>query len=146
MPPKKPSFPSRPCPKCGKPIHIKSKKHDECGWTLNGTAAPSIAAQTPGVNKSVAVREILEKNPKTPVSEVVSTLAAQGIKISGNYVYMLKSKMKAKKRVEKRQKAMAVSAKTEIANPLDLIREVKQLAARAGGLRALKELVDVLAE
>jgi hypothetical protein len=84
--------------------------------------------------------------PKTPVKDIVSALAAQGIKISGNYVYMLKSKMKAKRRVEKRQKGMAVTAGAEIASPLDLIREVKQLAARAGGLRALKELVDVLAE
>ena len=34
------------------------------------------------VNKSSAVREILEKNSKTPVKEVVSTLAAKGIKVS----------------------------------------------------------------
>jgi hypothetical protein len=108
--------------------------------------AARVARQASEVNKSDAVRATLDKNPKTPVKEVVSGLAAQGIKISGNYVYMLKSKMKAKERVEKRQKAMAVTAGAEVANPLDLIREVKQLAARAGGLRALKELVDVLAE
>jgi hypothetical protein len=145
MPPKKPTFPSRPCPKCGKPIHIKSKKHDECGWRLEGSATPTQNAKSE-VNKSDAVRAILDKNSKTPVKEVVSALAAQGVKVSANYVYMLKSKMKAKRRVEKRQKAMAVTAGAAIANPLDLIREVKQLAARAGGLRALKELVDVLAE
>ncbi len=146
MPAKKPTFPSRPCPKCGKPIHIKSKKHDECGWRLGaGDAAPA-AGQPPEVNKSVAVRDLLEKNPKTPVKEVVSALAGQGVKVSANYVYMLKSKMKTKKRVEKRQKALAVTAGAKTANPLDLIREVKQLAVRAGGLRALKDLVDVLAE
>jgi hypothetical protein len=80
------------------------------------------------------------------VKEIVSALAAQGVKVSANYVYTLKSKMKAKKRVEKRQKAMAVGANTPIADPLELIRAVKQLAARAGGLGNLKQLVDVLAE
>src|SRR5262249_42369394 len=98
------------------------------------------------VNKSDAVREILKKNPKTPVKEIVSTLAAQGIRISGNYVYMLKSKMKARKRVEKRKKAMAAGAGTQIADPLELIRQVKQRAERAGGIQTLKRLVDVLAE
>jgi hypothetical protein len=39
---KKPSFPSRPCPKCGQPIHIKSSKHEACGWT----AASGVAAKT----------------------------------------------------------------------------------------------------
>src|SRR5438477_6541494 len=105
MPPKKPSFPSRPCPKCGKPIHIKSKNHDECGSHLEaGDAAPA-AGQAPEVNKSVAVKAVLAKNPKTPVKEVVSALAAQGVKVSNNYVYMLKSKMKDRRRAEKRQRA-----------------------------------------
>src|ERR1700757_1728789 len=98
------------------------------------------------VNKSAAVREILDKNPKTPVKEVVSTLAGQGIKISENYVYMLKSKAKDKRRKIKRQKAMAASNSTGSADPVKLIRDIKQLADKAGGLRKLKEVVDVLAE
>src|SRR3954447_2818295 len=87
MPQQKPNFPSRPCPKCGKPIHIKSKKHDECGWQMEAGDATPAAAQGPEVNKSVAVKEVLNKNPKTPVKEVVSALAAQGVKVSDNYVY-----------------------------------------------------------
>jgi endogenous inhibitor of DNA gyrase (YacG/DUF329 family) len=35
---KKLTFPNRPCPKCGKPIHIKTKKHEACGWGMNGQA------------------------------------------------------------------------------------------------------------
>ena len=71
-------------------------------------------AETPqksnaNVDKSTAVREIFAKNPKTPVSEVVSTLAAQGVKVSNAYVYALKSKVHAKKRKEKREKAVATS-------------------------------------
>jgi hypothetical protein len=143
---KKPAFPSKPCPKCGKPIHARSKKHEECGWTSDATAAPSQNGAAKGeVNKSAAAREILRKNPKTPVKEVVATLAGQGIKISENYVYMLKSKVKARKRKDRRVKAMAVTASAPV-NPVELVREVKDLAARAGGMRTLKQLVDVLAE
>jgi hypothetical protein len=141
---KKPAFPSKSCPKCGKLIHTRSKSHAECGWVMDGSAQHN-GAQKPGVSKSDAVREILNKDPKTPVKEVVSTLAAQGMKISDNYVYMLKSKLKARKRKEKREKAMAVTARVPV-NPVDLVRDVKALALRAGGLRTLKQLVDVLAE
>jgi len=140
---KKLTFPNRPCPKCGKPIHIKTKKHEACGWTMNGRAA--IPQKADG-NKSAAVREIFVTNPKTPVKEVVSTLAAQGIKVSYTYVYALKSKGKAKKRKEKREKAMASSTSMGVLDPVDLIRQVKELALRTGGLRNLRQLVDVLVE
>jgi len=140
---KKLTFPNRSCPQCGKPIHIKTKKHEECGWAMNGRAA---TPQKSDVNKSVAVREILQKNPKTPVKEVISTLAAQGIKVSNTYVYALKSKRKAKKRREKRERVVATSNSLGVLDPVDLIREVKNLALRTGGLRNLRQLVDVLAE
>jgi hypothetical protein len=140
---KKLNFPNRPCPKCGKPIHIKTKRHEECGWIMNGRA---VIPQKSDVNKSAAVKEILAKNPKTKVSEVVSTLAARGIKVSDTYVYALKSKGKAKKRKEKREKAVATSNSLGVLDPVDLIREVKNLALRTGGLRNLKQLVEVLAE
>src|SRR5208282_4047977 len=98
------------------------------------------------VNKSVAVKEILAKNPKAKVSEVISALAAQGVKVSYTYVYALKSKGKAKKRKEKREKAVATSNGLGVLDPVDLIREVKSLALRTGGLRNLRQLVDVLGE
>ena len=60
-------------------------------------------------------------------------------------LYALKSKVKAKKRKEKRQKAVATSNSLGVLDPVDLIREVKMLALRAGGLPHLKQLVDVLA-
>jgi len=140
---KKTTFPNRACPKCGKPIPIRTKKHEACGWTMNGTPA---TPQKTDVNKSAAVRAIFAKNPKTKVSEVVSTLAAQGIKVSSAYVYAVKSKGKAKKRKEKRQKVVATSKSIGVADPIDLIREVKSLALRTGGFRQLKQLVDVLGE
>jgi hypothetical protein len=140
---KKPTFPNRPCPNCAAPIHIKSKKHEKCGWGMNGAVG---TPQKSDVNKSAAVKEVFAKNPKAKVSEVVSTLAAQGIKVSDTYVYALKSKAKAKKRKEKREKAVATSNSMGVLDPVDLIREVKNLALRTGGLRNLRQLVEVLVE
>jgi hypothetical protein len=38
----KPNFPSKPCPKCGQSIHARSKKHEACGWVMDGqTVAPA---------------------------------------------------------------------------------------------------------
>jgi hypothetical protein len=46
---KKPGFPSRPCPKCGKPIHIKSKKHEACGWGMESNVeTPTAVIEQPG--------------------------------------------------------------------------------------------------
>ena len=36
---KKPNFPSKPCPKCSKPIHARSQSHEACGWVMDGKAA-----------------------------------------------------------------------------------------------------------
>ena len=98
------------------------------------------------VDKSAAVREILAKDPNTPAKEIIATLGKQGIKISEAYVYMLKRKVKLKGRKEKREKAVAASSSAGLANPVELIQGIKVLAARAGGMRTLKKLVDLLAE
>lgn len=98
------------------------------------------------VNKSQLVRDILTKNSKTPVKEIVATLAGQGIKVSSNHVYLIKSKMGMKRRQIKRAKAVAASTDAGIVNPVELVREVKKLAERAGGMKHLKELVEILGE
>src|SRR5579871_4272433 len=98
------------------------------------------------VDKSAAVREILEKDPKTPAKEIIATLGQKGIKISEAYVYMLKGKAKAKGHKEKREKAVAASKSAGLADPVELISGIKALAAKAGGMRTLKKLVDLLAE
>jgi hypothetical protein len=105
-----------------------------------------MARQKSEVNKSQAIRDILEQDPKTRVKDIVSTLAQQGVKVSDTYVYMIKGKTKAKKRKEKRQRAIAASNSSGIANPVELILGVRKLAGEAGGIRHLKQLVDILAE
>jgi hypothetical protein len=98
------------------------------------------------VNKSAAVREILATNPNMPTSDVLAALKQRGIKAHPNLVYLIKSKTRAKRRKQKREKALANGQQLGIANPVDLILEVRRLSEKAGGLKHLKELVDVLAE
>lgn len=99
-----------------------------------------------GVNKSAEIRAILEKNPKTPAKEITASLAGKGIKVSQNLIYFIKAKMGAKRRKAKRLKAAAAGKNAGMANPVQLVLKVRSLAAEAGGIRNLKQLVDVLAE
>jgi arginine repressor len=105
-----------------------------------------MANQNSEVNKSQAIRDILEKNPKMPNKEIVATLAQQGIKVSDTYVYMIKGKAHTRKQKAKRQKAIQAGNESGVVNPVELIVGVRQLAAAAGGIRKLKQLVDILAE
>ena len=96
--------------------------------------------------KSSAIRELLEQNPKMPVKDIVSTLAGRGIKVNSNLVYLLRSKMHFKRRRQKRRAAVQAGRNSGVANPVALVLKVRQLAAEAGGMRHLKQLVDVLSE
>ena len=60
-----------------------------------------MAKQKSEVNKSALVREVSETNPLTPLKEITSTLAKQGVKVSDNLIYSLKSQMKNKKQKAK---------------------------------------------
>src|SRR5262249_20057266 len=106
----------------------------------------AVAKASEGVSKSAAIREILAEDMNTPTKEVIATLKQQGIKIHPNLVYLMKSQMKARRRKQNRKKALANGQQLGIANPVDLILEVRRLSDKAGGIRHLKKLVDVLAE
>ncbi len=99
-------------------------------------------------NKSQAVRDYLHANPDAKAREVVEALAQKGMKVAANLVYFLKGKSAAKKQ---RKARVVNAAKTATSggvtsDPLTLIREVKTLAAKHGGMARLKELVDALAD
>jgi hypothetical protein len=97
-----------------------------------------------GVNKSAAIREILAKDLKTPTKEIIAILGQQGVKVKPHLVYLMKSQLKAKRRKQKREMALANGRQLGIANPVELIQEVRRLSERAGGIKHLKKLVDVL--
>jgi hypothetical protein len=105
-----------------------------------------MAKKKNGVNKSDAIRQMLAEHPEAKSPEIVSLLAKKGIKVSANLVYFVKARSRARKRKVRRQKAVAASRNAGIANPIELILDVRRLAEKAGGLRQLKQLVDILAE
>lgn len=97
------------------------------------------------VNKSAAIRAILEQDMKTPVKDVVAQLAAKNIDVKEPAVYMVRRQMKLKKRKAARAKSTLEKAASS-PTAIDLILKVKTLASQAGGLNNLKELVDALAQ
>jgi hypothetical protein len=99
------------------------------------------------MTKADAIRSYLASNPAAKTREVVDTLAAQGIKVSANHVYLIKSKGQAKVRRAKRAQVQAVAAaRPGITNPAEAVNQVKMLAHQLGGLSSLKALVDALAD
>lgn len=99
-----------------------------------------------GINKSAAVRDILATDPNTPVRDIVHMLKQRGIKIHPNLVYLIKSKERAMRHKQKRERLLQDGSQLGIADPVELILETRRLAEKAGGIRQLKQLVDALAE
>ena len=107
-------------------------------------------AKTKGT-KSQSIREFFTANPKAKAKEVVEALGKTGVKVNEGLVYAVKGGLKERKRRKKRvaKAAMAAhSAGTAVSKPdaLTMIREVKALAAKAGGYTKLVDLVMALAE
>jgi hypothetical protein len=98
------------------------------------------------INKAQAIRDYFGQNPKATNKEVMEGLGQKGIKVSYNQVYFIKMKGKAKKRKANRAKAVGASKLLGVANPVELILQVRHLASSAGGIKHLKLLVDALAE
>ena len=117
-----------------------------CTIDRNQELTGNITMARKKTNKSQAIRDMIAANPKAKSSEIVTLLADKGIKVSSTLVYAINAKGKAKKRKQKREKVMAAGQGMVSGDPLELIRGVKALAAKAGGIRHLKELVDLLAD
>jgi hypothetical protein len=96
-------------------------------------------------NRSQAIRDLLTAKPELTVKEVLTALADKGHKVTANLVYFIKGKMKAKTQRRKRV-VRAARASTANGDPVALIRDVKALAGRTGGIGKLKELVEALAQ
>jgi hypothetical protein len=96
--------------------------------------------------KSAAVRELLVQQPHASVKDIVALLASRGIPVNPNLVYLIKSKLKAQRRRQVRRQAVEAGRNAGLADPVELVRRVKDLAKAAGGIHSLRQLVDVLAE
>jgi hypothetical protein len=168
--PKKPNFPSKLCPKCGKYIHAKAKSHPECGWTMAATpvAAPQpkhSPAATNGeklgkaatngekLSKMEAVRRVLREHGKDtmPVAIQDHLKKQYSIKMEAGVISNYKSNILKERKKMGRPKGTTVAgpkaapsvATTEIT--LEDIRAVKHLADRLGAEK-VKELAGVLAK
>ena len=99
-----------------------------------------------GINKSALIREILGKNPGMKVSEVVAHLAQQKITVTPALVYLIKSKGIRRAKKAKRKLVLEATKTAGFINPVQLIVEVRALAEKAGGMKHLKQLIELLAQ
>jgi len=98
-------------------------------------------------NLSQAVRDYLKANRKAKAKEVVEALAKQGITVQEGLVYAVKGKIKGKRKKRLAVAAMitpAPSSNGTVMDPLTLIKKTKELAAQAGGMKKLRELLEML--
>src|SRR4051812_13273544 len=72
-------------------------------------------------NKAAAVRTFLSSNPSAKGKEVVAALSQQGIRISPNYVSLIKSKSLAKKS-SRRDGKPTLAGNEELKGALDFIK------------------------
>lgn len=98
------------------------------------------------VNRSQAVRDFLAENPGADSQAIIAGLGGKGIKVTPTMVYYVRSKLRHAKRKDKRDRAAAASRLTTARDPVELVSRVKDLAREVGGLKNLKQLVDLLAE
>lgn len=108
-----------------------------------------VAKPSGAINKSEQIRKSLDANPDMKAKEVVSTLAAKGIKVSEGLVHLVKGKRKGRQhRKEKARKMIAkvteTTGKTGHHDAVTLILKVKHLASEVGGMAKLKALVEAL--
>jgi hypothetical protein len=93
------------------------------------------------VNKSQIIREILAADPKADYKTVIARAAEKGAKVSQTMVYYVRSKLGQAARKARREQAAVTSR-----SPVELVGRVKKLAAEVGGMKQLKQLVDLLAD
>ena len=72
--------------------------------------------------------------------------ADKGMKVGDNHFYLLQSKMKQRKRRQVRAKMAVVTQSNGPPNPTMAVAKFKTLTRELGGLKNLKQLVDVLSE
>jgi hypothetical protein len=100
-----------------------------------------------GISKADAIRDYLSSHPQAKAKEIKGALAGQGIKVSDNHIYLIKSQAKAKVRRAKGAKLRAVAAsRPSIKDYADAVNQVKMLAHQLGGLSSLMALVDALSD
>lgn len=98
------------------------------------------------INKSEAIRAALASHPTLTTRELIAKIGESGVKVTPTMVYFIRSKQKQAGRKDRRDRAAESSRLSGARNPIELVSRVKDLAREVGGIRNLKQLVDLLAE
>lgn len=109
-----------------------------------------MAKKSNGGSKSDEIRQLLIEQPTIRAKEAVAKLAEKGITIAPGLFYFVKGHAKGKKARRKRSHTaiarLAEPARSSRADVVSLVLKVKALAMEMGGLKNLKELVEVLSD
>jgi hypothetical protein len=122
-------------------------------------AGPTTAQNaSTGISKSKAIKEALRHlGKKASTQDVIGYIQQKfGLEVSEGYIYLVKSQLK-KKRGRKAVGEQQQNGGTELAvahrgRPghascsMSVLRQIKDLSQQAGGMKKLKQLVDLLAD
>lgn len=103
-----------------------------------------MARRASGVNKSKAIRDYKEKNAGAGPKAVVEGLAAEGIKVTPQFVSTVLSNAK-RKSGKRRGRPPGRRAATVANGSLKQLLQAKRLAEQMGGVSAARQALDVLA-
>lgn len=96
------------------------------------------------VNKSAAIREYLKVHRRAKAKTVVAALAEKGIDVTETLVYAAKRKIKGKRKLRLAAAAVAKSNPNSTIDAITLVKKARELAVQAGGMKKLKELLEML--
>jgi transcription initiation factor TFIIIB Brf1 subunit/transcription initiation factor TFIIB len=111
-------------------------------------------AKSKDINKSEEVRKVLQEQPDLKARQIVDLLAEQGVTVQRSQVYAVMrslGKSPRKGRPGRRRgrpagsTSAAASASVASVNPVTIITRIKDLASQVGGMKHLRELMEVLA-
>ena len=96
-------------------------------------------------NKSQAIRDYMAGNLTAGTKDIVTGLAATGVKVTPALVYLIRSNANKSKRRAKRRR-FDESSRGAAVNPVELFQRIRDLGREVGGFKNLRMLVDLLAE
>ncbi len=96
------------------------------------------------LNKSAAIREYLKGHRRAKAKTVVAVLADKGIDVTESLVYAAKRKVKSKRKRRLAAAAIAKSSPNGTVDAITLVKKARELAVQAGGMKKLKELLEML--
>jgi hypothetical protein len=99
-----------------------------------------------GVNKSQAIRDYINANPKSKPKEIVEALAAQGVTVSPAFVSTLRSNDKRKGRKGPGRRGRPAASAGGGGFGLESLVQAKKLADKMGGVSKAREALDALAK